>query len=86
MAKFVVWHERTQRIMTTIEAETRGEAMDKYDEYADNHFNKVDRRFDEAYNTYDTYCEDYCTLERLKELARAEDVKEILTLEEAINQ
>ena len=86
MAEFVVWHERTQRIMTTIEAETRGEAIDKYDEYVDANFDKVDRRFDEAYSTYDTYCEDYCTMQRLKELAKAENVREILTLEEAMNR
>ena len=84
MAKFVVLHERTQRIMTTIEAETRGEALDKYDEYVDNQFDKVDRRFDDAYSTYDSYCDEDCLTERLKALARAEDVKEILTLEEAI--
>lgn len=86
MAKFVVWHERTQRIMTTVEADSRGEALDKYDEYVDNQFDKVDRRFDDAYSTYDTYCEDYCTMDRLEALARAEDVKEILTLEEAMNR
>lgn len=86
MAKFVVWHERTQRIMTTIEAETRGEALDKYDEYVDNQFDKVDQRFDDAYSTYDSYCEEYCLTERLEALARAENVKEIMTLEEAMNR
>lgn len=86
MAKFVVWHERTQRIMTTIEADTRGEALDKYDEYVDNDFDKVDRRFDRAYSMYDTYCEEYCLKERLQQLARSENVFEILTLEEAIEE
>lgn len=86
MAKFVVWHERTQRIMTTIEADTRGEALDKYDEYVDNAFDKVDRRFDRAYSIYDTYCEEYCSPERLQALARADDVSEILTLEEAMKE
>ena len=86
MAKFVVWHERTQRIMTTVEAKTKDEAMEKYYEYADSDFDKVDRRFDDAAPMYDTYCERYTSDKRLIALAQSECVSEILTLEEAMNR
>ena len=83
MAKFVVWHERIQRIMTTVEAESKEEAMEKYDKYADSDFDKVDRRFDDTDPVYDTYCEEYTSDERLVTLAQSEFVREIITLEEA---
>jgi len=83
MAKFVVLHVRTQHIATTIEAENWDDAMSQYRDYADEDFDKVDRRFDEAYDVYDTYCDEYENDGDLERMARTESLREILTIEEA---